>query len=362
MMAGRVLQASGNGILVAMAQVVILSIYPVEKKGSMMGNYGLATTAAPIIAPTIAGMLVDSVGWRSIFIITFAVMVVSLIMALIVFDDVLDQQDKQFDFVSFIGTVFAFGGVTLGIGNIGSQGITSIQTYLPLAVGIVASVLFVYRQLHLETPFLDVRILKCKEYTISVIGSMLLYLVMMGSSVLMPLYVQSVMGYSATVSGLVTLPGSLATAVASPFAGRIYDKMGIKKLFVAGSALMLFSNVSMFFLTMSTPVWAAALLNVFRNVAIGCLMMPLLTWGTSYVHFTKVADASSLLTSLRTISGSIGAAVFVAVMTAVGAKTTPIRGVNTAFISMAAVTFIMLLIAVFTVKDSSKSAQKSAQK
>jgi MFS family permease len=222
----------------------------------------------------------------------------------------------------------------------------------------VALVLFVYRQLHLEMPFLDVRILKCKEYTISVIGSMLLYFVMMGSSVLMPLYVQSVMGYSATVSGLVTLPGSLATAVASPFAGRIYDKMGIKKLFVAGSALMLFSNVSMFFLTMSTPVWVAALLNVFRNVAIGCLMMPLLTWGTSYVHFTKVADASSLLTSLRTICGSIGAAVFVAVMTAAGAKTTPIRGVNTAFISMAAVTFIMLLIAVFTVKDSHKNTQK----
>ena len=74
------------------------------------------------------------------------------------------------------------------------------------------------------------KILKNKNYAISVISSMLLYLVMMGSSVVMPLYVQSVMGYSAVVSGLVTLPGSLATAVISPLAGKMYDKMGIKRL------------------------------------------------------------------------------------------------------------------------------------
>ena len=139
----------------------------------------------------------------------------------------------------------------------------------------------------------------------------------MGSSVLMPLYVQSVMGYSAVISGLVTLPGSLATTLVSPFAGRIYDKMGIKRLFVIGSAIMLFSNIGMYFLTMSTPLWTAAVLNVIRNVSIGSLMMPLLTWGTSSIQIKKVADASSLLTSFRTIAGSIGSAVFVGIMTAV---------------------------------------------
>ena len=93
--------------------------------------------------------------------------------------------------------------------------------------------------------FLELKILKIREYALSVIGSMLLYFVMMGSSILMPLYVQSVMGYSATVSGLVTLPGSLAMAVVSPFAGKIFDRLGIKKLFVAGAAFMLLSNIGM---------------------------------------------------------------------------------------------------------------------
>lgn len=191
----------------------------------------------------------------------------------------------------------------------------------------------------------------------SVIASMLLYFVMMGSSVLMPLYVQSVMGYSAVISGLVTLPGSFATTFVSPFAGRVYDKMGIKRLFVIGSATMVLSNIGMYFLTLSTPLWIAAGLNVIRNVSIGSLMMPLLTWGTGSIHIKKVADASSLLTSFRTIAGSIGSAVFVGIMTAVSEGSAVsyggralIHGMNIAFLCMAAVSAILLLISVFGVR------------
>lgn len=366
MMVGRVFQACGNGVLVSMAQVIILSIFPKEEKGSMMGLYGLATAAAPVIAPTIAGILVDFIGWRAIFILTLVIMTVSLIMAVFVFEDVLELQDKKFDTLSFIGSIFAFGGVTLGIGNVGSSGIGSVQALLPLGIGIVAGILFVFRQLHLDKPFLDVSILRYKEYAISVISSMLLFFVMMGSSVLMPLYVQSVMGYSATVSGLVTLPGSLATALASPFAGKIYDKIGIKKLFVTGSALLLVSNIGMFFVTMSMPLFAAAAWNVIRNISIGCLMMPLLTWGTGFVRKEKVADASSLLTSLRTISGSIGATVFVSIMVVVGngaadayGDAAQMHGLNIAFISMAAGTLILLLIAIFGVDNKKNISAQS---
>ncbi|MFR5583792.1 MAG: MFS transporter [[Clostridium] scindens] len=120
--------------------------------------------------------------------------------------------------------------------------------------------------LNLEQPFLELRVLKSKEYALSVIGSMLLYLVMMGSAVIMPLYVQSILGYSATVSGLVTLPaGSLAMAVVSPFAGRIYDRLGMKKLFVTGALCMLASNLGMAFITMQMPVWTAGAFYVMQD-------------------------------------------------------------------------------------------------
>lgn len=358
MMVGRVLQACGNGVLMTAAQVVIMTIYPIKKRGTMMGTYGLATTAAPVVAPTIAGLMIDAFGWKSIFYVSLVIMILSFIISCIVFDDVLELQDKKFDVVSFVESIVAFGGVTLGIGNLSTFGILSIEAGVPLLLGAVVCVFFVTRQCRLEKPFLDVKILVNRNYAVSVISSMVLYLVMMGSSVMMPLYVQSVMGYSAVVSGLVTLPGSLATALVSPFAGKLYDEIGIKKIFVAGAAALVISNMGMFFLSMETPLWTAAALNVIRNISIGSLMMPLLTWGTSNVHPTKMADASSLLTSLRTIAGSIGSAVFVGIMTMVAASSAEtsgdnamMHGMNMSFFWMAVGAAVLLLIAVFAVRE-----------
>lgn len=362
MMVGRVMQACGNGVLMSAAQVIILTVYPAEKKGTMMGTYGLATTAAPIVAPTIAGLMIDAFGWKSIFYLVLAILIVSFAISGFVFEDLLELQDKKFDVVSFAESIFAFGGITLGIGNITGFGIFSMQAGLPLLIGAVVCVLFIVRQCRLEKPFLDVKILGNRNYAVSVVSSMVLYLVMMGSSVMMPLYVQSVMGYSAVVSGLVTLPGSLATAVVSPFAGRIYDKMGIKKIFIAGSAALIVSNIGMFFITMDTPLLVAAGFNVIRNISIGSLMMPLLTWGTSSVDPKKVADASSLLTSFRTIAGSIGSAVFVGIMTAVSAGSEEVygdhalmHGMNVSFLCMAAGAVVLFAISVLGTRNHTEA-------
>lgn len=366
MMAGRILQACGNGVLMSAAQVIILTVYPEGKKGTMMGTYGLATTAAPIIAPTIAGLMIDAFGWKSIFYLVLVIMVISFIISSIVFEDVLELQNKKFDFLSFVESIIAFGGITLGIGNISAFGLISVEAGIPLLLGAVVCVFFVVRQCKLEKPFLDITILNNRNYAVSVISSMVLYLVMMGSSVMMPLYVQTVMGYSAVVSGLVTLPGSFATAVISPFAGRLYDKMGIKNIFIVGSAGLLLSNLGMFFLTVDTPLWVAASLNVIRNISIGSLMMPLLTWGTSNVDPQKVADASSLLTSLRTIAGAIGSAVFVGIMTVVSTNSAAtygsnalIHGMNISFLWMAVGALLLLMISILGVRGKIVSLKTS---
>lgn len=359
MMTGRILQACGNGILTSMAQVILLSIYPPEKRGTIMGWYGLSVGAAPVIAPTLAGILVDYLGWRMIFYIAIGIMLISLVFAIRVFGNVLETVKQKFDVVSFLMSGFAFAGITLGIGNMGSYPFLSMQVGVILAIGGIALVLFVYRQFHIETPFLELRILKSRDYTLSVIGSMFLYFIMMGSSVLMPLYVQSVLGLSATVSALVTLPGSLIMAVISPFAGKIYDKIGMKALFVSGAVCLIFSNMGMCLVTMQTTVWLSSVLNVVRNVAIGCLMMPLVTWGTSSVKKELTADATALLTSLRTIAGAIGTAVFVGIMTFVSSRSAgqngenaPMHGMNATFLAMGISSVILLMIAVFGVKKS----------
>jgi MFS family permease len=163
------------------------------------------------------------------------------------------------------------------------------------------------------------------------------------------------------ISGLVTLPGSLAMAIVSPFAGKIYDKLGMKKLYVTGAAFMLISNLGMYFISVETPLVAVVVLNAIRCIAIGCLMMPLVTWGTSYVDKHLVADATALLSSLRTIAGSIGSAVFVGIMTMIADPSSDkftdiakMHGLNVSFLIMSVVTLLLLLIAVFCVKEDRK--------
>ncbi len=343
MMVGRVLQASGGGMLTSMAQVIILSIFPADKKGTAMGWYGLSIGAAPVIAPTLAGILVDRVGWRMIFFLSMFIMIVSFVYCLFVMADVLDTEKKRFDISSFVMCALAFGGITLGIGNIGTYSFRSVMVLLPLIVGIVFAAFFSTRQLHLEKPFLDVRIMANPDYAVSVIGSMLLYLNVYGGTVILPLYVQQALGMPATIAGLITLPGSLCSAIVSPFAGRIYDKVGIRLLFIVGSLGLIVSNGLMIPVTIDTGLWVAVTLNIIRNVATAFLLMPLVTWGASTVTLDMTSHATALLTSLRTIAGSLGTAIFVAVMTIAAvnygmdtAVPSPsyMHGVNMAFLGM----------------------------
>ena len=356
LMAARMLQAFGNGLLTAMAQVILLTIYPPEKRGSVMGWYGLSVSAAPVVAPTIAGLIIDAFSWRVIFWAVLPFVAVALIWALVVFGNVLETHKKRFDVLSFVLSGIAFAGVTLGVGSIGDGFSSAVMA--ELALGIAAGVAFTVRQLRLSEPFLDVRTFASRDFSLSVIGSMMLYFVMMGSSTIMPLYVQSILGKSAVTSAFVMMPGSIAMAVISPFAGRMYDAFGMKPLFIGGAALLLASNVGMVFVTAETALWVPTAWNAVRCVSIGCLMMPLLTWGTASLPDAQTAHASALLTSLRTVAGAVGTAVFVGILNAVaGGSLLPERmaegmaGMGATFTCMSVASVVLLAIAVFFVRS-----------
>ena len=359
LMISRVLQALGNGILSSMAQVVLLSIYPPQKRGTVLGWYGLSLTAAPVISPTISGILIDIFNWKSVFVLPLIILCISYLCALFSFDDVLETSKKKFDVYSFILSIFAFGGISLGIGNISTYGFMSSFVLVPLVLSFVASLLFINKQLKSQQPFLELRTFQNKDFTISVIGSMLLFFAVMGASALLPLYVQSILGYSATVSGLVTLPGSLVLAIMSPVSGKMYDKLGMKKLFILGSILLAISSFGMYFINTETPVIVSAILNIIRQIATGCMFMPFVTWGSSNMKKEYTAYATALLTSLRTIAGAIGMSVFIGIMTPSANSDTSIsyvessmKGLNIAFLFMGIVSIILLGIALFGLKKN----------
>ena len=355
LMISRILQACGNGILSSMAQVVLLSIYPPQKRGSVLGWYGLSLTAAPVISPTISGVLIDVFNWKSVFVLPLIIVCISYVSAVFSFDDVLETSKKKFDVYSFILSIFAFGGISLGIGNITTYGFMNTFVLVPLVLSLVTSILFINRQLNSGQPFLELRTFQNKAFTISVIGSMLLFFIVMGASALLPLYVQSVLGYSATVSGLVTLPGSLVLAIMSPVSGNLYDKFGMKKLFIAGSILLMISSFGMYFITIETPVVISVLLNIVRQFATGCLFMPFVTYGSSNMKKEYTAHSTALLTALRTIAGSIGMSVFIGIMSSYNSTTlstveSSMKGVNLAFLFMGIGSIVLLCIALFGFK------------
>lgn len=348
MLAGRVLQAAGNGIMVSLGQVILLTIYPKESRGAVMGIYGLALGAAPVLAPTLAGLVVDAFGWRMIFYGSVVISALACLLSAVTFDNVLEVGRAKFDYLSLVLCSVGFCGILFGIGNLGKYSFLSVSVLLPLCFGLAGTGIFGYRQLHMEEPFLELRILKVPVYRSALIASMLMYASMMAASILLPIHIQSVLGYTATVSGLVTMPGSLAMAFVSPFSGKLYDRMGIQKVFLPGAVLLMGSSLGMVFIGLRTPLWLIAGLNVLRNIAIGCMMMPFVTWGMSGLTENQTAHGTALLTSLRTIAGSLGSALFVAVVEVVGEASSRIAGMRTAFAGLAVIGGVEVVLALFT--------------
>ncbi len=370
LLAGRMIQAFGNGILLSMTQVVILTIFPPEKRGTAMGIYGLAIGAAPILAPTITGMVIDVFDWRVIFWFAFIMVAFDILLACFSMKNVLKNESLSFDWRSLLLSGAGYCGLVIGLGNLGTYNFFSILVAFPLFTGAVMLILFALRQLRLDEPLLELRTFKNREFRLSVIISMLLYAVMMGGSTLIPIYIQIVHGLSATVSGLILIPGSVAMAVISPFAGKIYDKFGIQKLAIAGSTFMAISCIAISSVNAETSIIYFAWMYLFRLIAISCIMMPIVTWGISTMEEKFTAHGTALLTSLRTIAGAIGAAIFVAVMTfttritsASETVTANASGIDAAFIGISLLAVLQLIISILFIENSrpSKKKEKAAE-
>ncbi|ORY73339.1 major facilitator superfamily protein [Neocallimastix californiae] len=329
MMFGRIIQGVGNGLLSSMGQVIILTIFPKEKIGTMMGWYGLSFGVAPIIAPTVAGLLVDSVGWRMIFVIAIAILVISFIWAIFIFDNVLPLMNKHFDGFSLILSILTFGGLTLAISIVGTNSFLSYEVLTPLIIGLISSVFFFSRQLKIKVPFLDVRVLKDKKFSISVIATIVLQFTIMGSAIIIPIYVQQIKGKSATISGLVLLPGSIVMAIMSP-------------------------------LSVEDSIWIYSVINIFRCIAMGVLLMPLVSWSMTDIPVTKTSDATALYNSFRSIAGAVGGTSFISIMTKVSkavahSKPNPdMYGINVVFLIMSITSLIVFLIGIFGYKYTEK--------
>lgn len=355
MLAGRILQALSSGISLSMLQVVVLTIFPKHQQGTAMGIYGIAVSVAPAFAPTLAGILVEHFGWRLIFTGSAALYAVIFAVACFVMKDVLENEKLPFDLPSFLLCGAAFAGITIGVGNVASSPFFSFSVALPLGFGMLCLILFIARQSGSVQPFLNLRVLKNGNCAAGTIISMLLYAALIAGSTLTPMYQQVVHGLSPSVSGMIMMPGSLVMAAVSPLTGHWYDKHGIRSLAIGGTILLILSNVGYCLVNETTAIPLLIALFILRNMAVGCLMMPMVTWGMSTLEKKDTSHGSAILSSLRTISGGVGAALFVGMMSAVSAAdgaVISLRGFRIASIGLTALACIQLMVVLLSAKNT----------
>ncbi|WP_263706049.1 MDR family MFS transporter [Shouchella tritolerans] len=355
LMSGRVIQAAGAGIMMPLMQTVFLLIFPVEKRGAAMGMVGLVISFAPAIGPTLSGWLVEMFPWTILFWILIPVVVVDIIAAIFVIRNVTELRSPKLDLLSIILSTFGFGGLLFGFSNAGQASWTSPLVFVPLAIGICALVMFIKRQLWLEHPILEFRVFKYRLFTLTTGIGMLVFVSLVGPATILPLFIQNMQGHSALETGLTILPGAVLMGLMSPITGRIFDRIGARSLSIIGIALLVATSLLYTNLSESTSLVYLTVVYAFRMLGLSLVMMPVTTAGLNVLPRELIPHGTAMNNTMRQVTGSIGTAILVTIMTASASLHTNeamIQGVNNAFIVATVLSFISLLLSFFIKKPS----------
>ena len=351
----RVIQAIGSGILLPITQIVLFKVIPEEKWQVYMGLFGFIIGIAPAIAPTAGGLIIDYVGWRSIFLIFAAAIAVLIVIASVVVKLEFETGHYPLDILSLILCVLACVGIMLGFSNIAENGFDLIWVILPIVIGAISLVLFVKRQFGIETPLVDLHALKNKYFFFGTLFSALLYFTMCGLNVIMPLFVQSVAYHSATVSGLVLLPATLVMIVFNFVGPLMANKFGVRKVLILSCIFTIIGYLMMMTYRVDSTIEYMIVTQIIRAIGAGLGLMPAVTWTIAVVS-GDVEDATAINNTVRQIIGAIGSAVAVVLMaTFAGGNITrnvvSVSAFGQTSLVMAILAIVSLVIVIVYIKD-----------
>ena len=344
---GRVLQAVCTGMSMPMVFTVILLIFPREKRGTAMGVIGLIIGFAPAIGPSVAGLLVDTVGWRALFAITTALAVVVVALSIAVLRNYGDFKRTTFDVPSVVLSSLGLVSLLYGLSTFSSSQ-NLIVTLALIVVGLILLGLYVRRQLVLPEPMIKVSILGTRKYAIAVIVIVIVQAALMGTGVITPLYIQGVLGFSATMSGIAMLPGALIGALMGLVSGRLFDRFGIRRVVIPGVIVAVIGASGLARLGIDSNFINLTITYTVLVVGLQFTMTPLNTWGVNSLDNSVIQHAQGLSNTLNQVAASLGTAVLVSISAlapAVAPEAAPLEqaylGDHMAFIT----TFVLMCVA-----------------
>jgi len=384
LLTGRLVQASGAGILMPLMTVVFLNIFPIENRGKAMGMMGIAMIFAPAIGPTLSGYIVEHYDWRVLFYMILPFSIIATLIGVFFLKNVTEVSRPKLDMTAVILSTLGFGGLLYGFSDAGNDGWSSKTVIISLAIGVIALILFVLREMKTDNPMLEFRIFKYNMFTLTTLINVIVTMAMYSGMILLPIYLQQIRGFTPVESGLLMLPGAILMGIMSPITGAIFDKVGARWLAVIGLGITVITTWEFSNLTETVSYTQMMVIYTARMFGMSMLMMPIQTAGLNQLPRAMNAHGTAMSNTLRMISGSIGTAILVTVMSTqaenkgaalmksglfdpqnqadmlkLGHEST-IYGINYAFVIATWISVVSLILAFFIKKTKPAAEQKTS--
>jgi EmrB/QacA subfamily drug resistance transporter len=283
--------------------------------GRVMSVVAVPAMLAPILGPTIGGLILDSVSWRWIFFVNVPIGVIAVIAALRVLPWLKREKAGRLDYVGLALMSTGLPLLTYGLAEIGITGsFTAAKVLVPIIGGLALVAAFVRHALRTDNPLLDLRLYRRPTFSTASIAMFCLGGALFGGMILMPLYWQTIRLENVVDTGLLTAPQGLGAALMMPLAGRLADRMGGGPLALFGVLLTTVATVPFALIGAHTSIVALSVAMFVRGMGIGFAFMPAMAAAFASLERSELSDATPQLNVLQRVGGSIGTAVLAVVL------------------------------------------------
>jgi EmrB/QacA subfamily drug resistance transporter len=359
----RVLQGLGGGMLQPLGMAIVFSMITPRERAAFMGLLGLPMLLAPLLGPTLGGYLAQYASWRYIFLINLPIGLLNIGLAWFLLKELPKRPDARFDARGFALALIGFPSLLLALSEGSAYGWTSPLVLGLGTAGVLALGALVLVELRRSDPLLQVRLFAAPMFALAMAINFVTQFSLFGMQFLLPLMLQQARGLGAAATGWILFPSGVTSFVTMNIGGRLYNRVGPRRLALSGLAVLVVSTSLLSRTTPSTAVWVIAALASLRGVAMGLCMMPVQTVAYNTVAPGLMPRATALTNVLFRIFGSASTAILTAVLviglqfhgaptgatvTSGGAPADALFGAfDLAFVLMAAVAAIGMVLALF---------------
>ena len=309
----RVLQGFSAGIAQPLVMAIIFTVFPADRRGMAMGVFGLGVVFAPAIGPTLGGLMIEYFSWRYVFFISLPFCALAAVMGLFFMPTRTIPRDfPPFDWLGFFLLCAALFGLMTGIADGQREGWSSDIIVIRLLLGTVCSVAFVFWELYTPRALLDIRIFANIEFSAAALIAFIFGAGMMGSTYVMPVFVQTTIGFTPLMAGLMMMPAGLMLAVIFPLAGRLADAMPASTMIIGGLLLFAIGFALLAMADVDTTFWTLVWMIMVSRLGLGFINPSLNASSLKALPADKVRQGAGIANFMRQLGGAFGINLIVA--------------------------------------------------